>query len=59
MSTIKYGVNTTIEGLLIRQNTSIGGLITSITTRIVDTQDHQLREALIKLGWTPPNDKNK
>lgn len=25
--------------------------------RVVDTQEKQIREALIKLGWTPPKDK--
>ena len=25
-----------------------------ILCRVIDTQDQQIREALIKLGWTPP-----
>lgn len=31
------------------------GLRSTISTQIVDTHDHQMREALIMLGWTPPD----
>ena len=28
----------------------------TITKQIVDTQDAQIRDALIELGWTPPDE---
>lgn len=29
---------------------------TQIIRRVLDTQDLQIRKALIRLGWTPPTD---
>lgn len=39
---------------LIEQDTTFDGSRLRWTRHIVDTQESQVREALIKLGWTPP-----
>lgn len=31
------------------------GLRSTISTQTINTHDHQIREALIMLGWTPPD----
>ncbi len=36
---------------LIKQTTEIGG---QIIRTVINTQDEQIRNALIGLGWTPP-----
>ncbi len=28
-----------------------------ISRQIIDVSEHQIREALINMGWTPPKDK--
>lgn len=33
------------------------GMEISFYKQIVDTQDSQIRQSLIELGWTPPKDK--
>lgn len=35
----------------------IGGVVTKLSHMIIRTQDAQVREALVKLGWTPPAEK--
>lgn len=39
---------------IIEQTIDIAG---SHTRRVMDTAEEHIREALIKLGWTPPADK--
>lgn len=34
-------------------NTDLGG---QIYRRVIDTEDHVLRQALVSLGWTPPDE---
>jgi len=31
------------------------GIYTNIVRQVIDTQEQQIRDALVKLGWTPPN----
>jgi hypothetical protein len=35
------------------------GVREQLTRKLIDTNEVQLREALIKLGWTPPETKDK
>ena len=44
---------------LIEQDTifSDNGVRERLTRQIIDTQEQQVREALIVLGWTPPEEK--
>jgi len=44
---------------LIEQDTifSDNGVRERLTRQIIDTQEQQVREALITLGWTPPEEK--
>jgi hypothetical protein len=37
----------------------IDGVHDTIRTLVINTEEKQLREALIALGWTPPADKEK
>ena len=54
---IKYVVSTDIfESGLIEQSISYGG-VEPIAGFVMDTRDCQIRDALIKLGWTPPPDE--
>lgn len=32
------------------------GFFDNIVKKVIDTQEQQVREALIALGWTPPKD---
>ena len=34
----------------------VDGIRERIRTYVIRTQDQQVRDCLIKLGWTPPND---
>ena len=38
--------------------TGFDGLVASYARNIIDTKDKTIREALIKLGWTPPKGKS-
>ncbi len=53
-----YKVETEIEKSNIIQSIKlyddISELVTTISRRIINTEEQQIREALIKLGWTPP-----
>jgi hypothetical protein len=65
---MKYTVGTKIEGKKIICETSFipdesimrdsgtGVLAQQISRRVADTEDKAIREALIRLGWTPPDD---
>lgn len=32
----------------------LGGMVRDVYRRVIETQDAQIRQALINLGWTPP-----
>lgn len=32
----------------------MGGIVETLSRRIIDTQEHAVRQALISLGWQPP-----
>lgn len=60
--TIDYDVKTDIlEGEVIQQVVkywdSYTEAYTMISNQLYATKDKQLQEALIKLGWTPPKEK--
>jgi hypothetical protein len=59
MSEIKYDINTTInykDKRIIQdiRSPNIDNILQTIHRTILDTKEEQLRDALIKLGWTPP-----
>ncbi len=50
-------INTEVVGSTIVQDTFIDhgdGLKDRLQRQVADTQDAQVRAALVKLGWTPP-----
>jgi hypothetical protein len=53
---VSFKVDTFIEGDIIKQevSTSFLNMHTIVFRQIMDTQEEQIRQALIKLGWTPP-----
>jgi len=58
---IKYDINTIInykDKRIIQdiRSPNIDNIIQTIHRTILDTKEEQLRDALIKLGWTPPKD---
>ena len=58
---MKITINTSVENdsIIFQEIKSEYEEITQIISRtIVDTKEKQLREALIKLGWTPPSQEN-
>lgn len=57
---LKYEVVTTpFENGDIMQETNLlrDGLREQLTRTLIRTQDQQIKDALISLGWTPPGDK--
>ena len=55
-------VETTIEpdeGFIIQLTTAYGpnGVRDEVMRRVLNTQDQQVRAALVALGWTPPADE--
>jgi len=45
----------TTDGKIVHELYSVNyGIREQITRRVLDTQEYQIREALIALGWTPP-----
>lgn len=60
---LDYRVNTTVTGQVVSQDVEAPSLIDGkyelLARRLVDLQDQGIREALIKLGWTPPNEAPK
>lgn len=44
------------DGVVEQEQLGIGG---NITRWIIDTRDQAIREALIKLGWTPPSESKE
>ena len=49
------------ESGLIEQETLFNdhGLVGQMTRKLIDTNESQIREALIKLGWVPPESVQK
>lgn len=41
---------------VIRQRMDYPGGLDAVELQVVDTKEAQFREALIALGWTPPNE---
>jgi len=35
------------------------GIVNGLSISLINTRDAQVREALIKLGWTPPNEQKE
>lgn len=54
--TVSFSVTTNVEGAKITAETKIQGMFNQFYKRVVETEDEQIREALIHLGWTPPSD---
>ena len=52
-----YDVNVTREGDLIAVAEGFRG--DSFATRVYDTREKSVRDALVALGWTPPEDKRQ
>lgn len=51
----EYSVDTVVNAPLIEQTIDLAG---AVTRRVLNTSDHQIRKALIELGWTPPTEKD-
>ncbi len=53
-----YNISTEIDGEIITQISKIteDGTVFNLTKAIVNTKEQQMREALVKLGWTPPDE---
>jgi len=53
-TTVKYKVSTSIDHPLIIQE--VTGIYDSVQRRVIDTSERQVIEALVSLGWTPPDE---
>ena len=56
---LKISVDTsvTLDGRIIQENyTENNGIRENFIRSIFDTKEKQFKEALIKLGWTPPEE---
>ena len=56
MSKMKNTVSSTTTPYLNGQIEMITNINGWITRQVMNTQDEQIRKALIALGWTPPNE---
>jgi hypothetical protein len=59
-SSIRYEVTTKLLGdytIVTEVSSVVDDVITKLTRSVLNTQEVQVREALIKQGWTPPLDK--
>jgi hypothetical protein len=59
MSKVRFNVGTdvTSDGLITQVLSSYhNDIMTVISQRVIDLQEAGVREALIKLGWTPPKE---
>jgi hypothetical protein len=58
---MKYVITTSIEGNKIiqegRYEDELNSVRTKMVRKILNTEEQQVKDALIKLGWTPPKDK--
>ena len=43
------------EKILFAVHSTLNGIRNDVMRRVMDTQEQQIRDALIALGWTPPN----
>ena len=43
------------DKILLEVHSTLNGMRNDVTRRVIDTQEQQVRDALIALGWTPPN----
>ena len=58
---MKYTVETQFNKELIKQSTVLmddGKIISTMASRVVRLEEQGVRDALIKLGWTPPKDED-
>jgi len=55
MNEVKFKVNTLIENKKIIQ--TLQDPWDRLIRQVIDTQEREMRMALIKLGWTPPSDE--
>lgn len=55
---IKIETNVSKDGLILQEisRESYQGTIEIIIKQIFDTKEEQIKQALIKLGWTPPKE---
>lgn len=54
---MKYTVKTTpmIDGRILQEvDLEAQNIVKNIMRDVLDTKEQQIKEALIKLGWTPP-----
>jgi len=52
MNKVQYKMDTSIFDMTIVQ--TVQDPFGNLTRRVIDTQEREMRMALIKLGWTPP-----
>ena len=52
-----FTINTDVynNGTIMQSMTDLVGVVSK---RVIDTQDIQIKQALISLGWTPPKGEN-
>ena len=43
------------DKILLEVHSTLNGIRDDVMRRVMDTQEQQIRDALIQLGWTPPN----
>ena len=43
------------DKILLEVHSTLNGIRDDVMRRVMDTQEQQIRDALIALGWTPPN----
>ncbi len=53
-----YNISTEIDGEIITHVSKIAenAVVFNLTKAIANTKEKQMREALVKLGWTPPDE---
>ena len=42
------------DKILLEVHSTLNGIRDDVMRRVMDTQEQQIRDALIALGWTPP-----
>ena len=43
------------DKIMLEIHSTLNGIRNDVMRRVMDTQEQQIRDALIQLGWTPPN----
>ena len=59
---MEYTVETKFNKEMIKQSTVLmddGKIISSMASNIVRLEEQGVRDALIKLGWTPPKEEGR